>query len=134
MLLSAPLAARAPTGAGAALRAENGTPQQASVLRVAVDGTGAVRYALIMESCGSPGADRRAIQEVSRWRFAEVKGATDALDWGEVRIVWGAEQRAAPPATGVLRANPPRLTPVAPTGPVPPPTMVPPSPQLRMEP
>ncbi|MCX7824743.1 MAG: hypothetical protein N2689_04210 [Verrucomicrobiae bacterium] len=134
VLLSGPLAARAPAGAGAALRAEDGTPQQATVLRVAVDGGGAVRYALVMESCGSAAADRRAIQEVSRWRFAEVKGSADKLDWGEVRIVWGADQRAAPTATGVLRANPPRLTPVAPTGPVPPPTMMPPSPQLRTEP
>jgi hypothetical protein len=139
VVLSASLAARAPAGAGGALRVEAPVPPQATVLRVAVDGAGSVRYALITESSGSATADRRAIQEVNRWRFVEAKGVAGALDWGEVHIIWGAPQTAAAPPsaapdTGALRANRPGPTPAAPTAPVAPPTMVLPMPQLRSEP
>ena len=72
-------------------------PQQATVLRVAVDTIGVVRYALLAESSGSAAADNRGLQQVRSWRFLSVERPSEALDWGEVRILWaGGSETAAP--------------------------------------
>lgn len=95
------LASRAPKPAPDSLRMEGSVPQQATVLRVAVDAIGVVRYALLAESSGSAAADNRGLQQVQSWRFLSVERPSDALEWGEVRILWaGGNETAAPPPPG----------------------------------
>ncbi len=95
------LASRAPKPAAQSLRVEGPAPSQATVLRVAVDAIGTVRYALLAESSGSAAADNRGIQQVQTWRFLAAEHPADALDWGEVRIIWaGSSETAAPTTSG----------------------------------
>lgn len=102
---SASLASRAPAIPGDLLRIEGPAPQQATVLRVAVDPLGIVRYALLSESSGSAAADTRGIQQVQAWRFTAAERAGSALDWGEVRILWaGGSETPAPAAPGAKGA------------------------------
>jgi hypothetical protein len=95
---SASLASRAPRLAAGALRVEGPAPQQATVLNVAVDGRGVVKFALLSESSGSPAADTLGVQQVQAWRFEAAPRPADALDWGEVRIHWAAGGETTPPA------------------------------------
>jgi hypothetical protein len=95
------LAARAPRLAPESLRLEGPAPQQATVLRVAVDAIGVVRHALLAESSGSAAADNRGLQQVQSWRFLSEDRPSDALAWGEVRILWIGGETAAPAAGGV---------------------------------
>jgi hypothetical protein len=100
------LASRAPTVSGDSLRIEGLAPPQPTVLRVAVDPLGVVRYALLSESSGSAAADNRGIQQVQAWRFMAAERAGTALDWGEVRILWAGGETptpAAPDAKGGSR-------------------------------
>ena len=93
------LASRAPKPAPESLRIEGPVPQQATVLRVAVDAIGVVRYALLAESSGSTAADNRGLRQVQAWRFLSEDRPTDALDWGEGRILWaGGGETTAPAA------------------------------------
>lgn len=99
VIFSPSLASRAPKPAVGSLRVEGAAPQQATVLRVAVDALGTVRYALLAESSGSAAADNRGVQQVQTWRFAAAEHSTNAPDWGEVRIIWaGGNETVAPPA------------------------------------
>jgi TonB family protein len=98
VLFSPSLASRAPKPALESLRVEGPAPQQATVLRVAVDAIGVVRYALLAESSGSTAVDNRSLQQVQTWRFQSAERPADALDWGEVRILWaGGGETTAPP-------------------------------------
>ncbi len=99
VVFSPPLSTRAPLPAVGSLRIEGPAPQQATVLRVAVDNHGAVRFALLAESSGSATADSRGIQQVQTWQFETVQRADDVLDWGEVSIYWVGSNEAVPPAT-----------------------------------
>lgn len=95
------LALRAPKPVLGALRVEGPVPPQATVLRVAVDAIGVVRYALLAESSGSAAADNRGLQQVQSWRFLSDERPSAALDWGEVHILWaGSNETATPPAPG----------------------------------
>ncbi len=95
------LAGRAPKPGIEALRVEGPAPQQATVLRVAVDTLGVGRYALLTESSGSAAADNRGLQQVQSWRFLSEERPSDALNWGEVRIRWaGGNETTAVPAPG----------------------------------
>lgn len=102
---SASLAARTPRIAAGSLRIEGPAPQQATVLNVAVDGLGIVRFALLAESSGSPAADNLGVRQVQSWRFEAAQRPAGALDWGEVRIHWaaGSETPPAPAKTGGVR-------------------------------
>lgn len=101
VVFSPSLASRAPKPVVESLRIEGPAPQQATVLRVAVDGPGTVRYALLAESSGSAAADSRGVQQVQTWRFMVAARPADALDWGEVRIIWaGSGETTAAPAAG----------------------------------
>ncbi|MFZ2644231.1 MAG: hypothetical protein WA117_24790 [Verrucomicrobiia bacterium] len=98
VVFSPSLASRAPKPSVDSLRIEGSAPQQATVLHVAVNAHGTVRFALLAESSGSAAADNRGIQQVQAWRFEGAKRADDALDWGEVRIQWAGGSEAVPPA------------------------------------
>jgi len=101
VVFSPSLASRAPKPAVESLRIEGPAPQQATVLRVAVDGFGTVRYALLAESSGSAAADNRGVQQVQAWRFVAAARPAGDLDWGEVRIIWaGGSETTATPAAG----------------------------------
>ncbi len=95
------LASRAPKPAPESLRVEGPAPQQATVLRVAVDAIGVVRYALLAESSGSTAADNRGLRQVQSWRFLSEDRPADALDWGEVRILWAGGSETTAPVGGV---------------------------------
>ena len=98
IVFSPSLASRAPKPAVESLRIEGPAPQQATVLSVAVDGRGVVKFALLAESSGSAPADNLGIQQVQSWRFGGTPRPADALDWGEVRIHWAGGSETAPPA------------------------------------
>jgi len=100
VVFSPSLASRAPQPAAGSLRIEGPAPQQATVLRMAVDGFGAVRFALLAESSGSAAADNVGIQQVKLWRFEAAERSADALDWGDVRIIWVGSGETPPPAPG----------------------------------
>ena len=104
-VFSPSLASRAPQFAANSLRVEGPAPQQATVLRVAVDGIGAARFVLLAESSGSTAADNLGIRQVKQWRFETAARSADALDWGDVRIIWvgSGEAPAAPGAKGGAR-------------------------------
>lgn len=124
--INGPLAARArPSLTASAPRIEGLAPAQATVLRVAADNLGRVRYSLVEESSGTAAADRKAVELVRGWQFTPRDGVADALDWGEVRILWagGAESAPAaapPPAKPAAAPGAPVQLP-APAMPVPPP-------------
>ncbi|MBI5395042.1 MAG: energy transducer TonB [Verrucomicrobia bacterium] len=124
--ITGPVAARArPSLTAHTPRIEGLAPAQATVLRVAADNLGRVRYSLVEESSGSVAADRKAVELVKGWQFTPRDGIADALDWGEVRILWAGGGEAAPTATpspAIPAATPgaPVLLP-APATPVPPP-------------
>lgn len=105
VVFSPSLASRAPQFATNSLRIEGAAPQQATVLRVAVDGIGAARFVLLAESSGSAAADNFGIRQVKSWRFEAAARSADALDWGDVRIIWigSNETPAAPGAKGGAR-------------------------------
>ncbi|MCX6911213.1 MAG: hypothetical protein NTY01_24665, partial [Verrucomicrobia bacterium] len=88
IIFSPSLASRAPQFAANSLCVEGPAPQQATVLRVAVDGIGAVRFVLLAESSGSAAADNLGIQQIKSWRFEAAARSADALDWGDARIIW----------------------------------------------
>ena len=100
VILSASLGPRAPKLPPGALRIEGPAPEQATVLSVAVDARGVVKFALLSETSGSPAADNLGLQQVQGWRFEAAQRPADALDWGEVRIHWagGSETPPAAPA------------------------------------
>jgi TonB family protein len=106
--ITGPLAARArPSLTANAPRIEGLAPAQATVLRVAADNLGRVRYSLVEESSGAAAADRKAIEMVRSWQFTPRDGVADAIEWGEVRILWAGGAEAVPVAT------PPPARPVA---------------------
>ena len=121
-----PLAVRArPSLTAGAPRIEGLAPAQATVLRVAADNLGRVRYSLVEGSSGSVQADRKAVEMVKTWQFTPRDGAADAIEWGEVRIQWAGGAEAAPaatppPAKPAAAPGEPVLLPV-PAMPVPPP-------------
>ena len=98
VVFSPSLASRAPKPALGALRAGGPAPQQATVLRVAVDGAGIVRYALLAESSGSTAADNSGVRQVQTWRFVAADRPAEALDWGEVRIIWAVAGETSSPS------------------------------------
>ncbi|MBI5686895.1 MAG: hypothetical protein HZC54_17645 [Verrucomicrobia bacterium] len=98
VVFSPSLASRAPRLAVESFRVEGPAPQQATVLSVAVDGRGVVRFALLAESSGSAAADNRGVQQVQAWRFEGAQRPANALDWGEVRIHWAGGSETATPA------------------------------------
>jgi TonB family protein len=98
--ITGPLAVRArPSLAASAPRIEGLAPAQTTVLRVAVDNLGRVRYSLVQESSGSAQADRKAVELVRSWQFTPRDGAADSIEWGEVRILWAGGAEAAPAET-----------------------------------
>ena len=106
-------------------RLEGLAPAQATVLRVAADNLGRVRYSLVEGSSGSSAADRKAVEMVRSWQFTPRDGVADVLDWGEVRILWAGGAETAPaatpsPAKPAAAPSAPVMLP-APAMPVPPP-------------
>ena len=97
VVLSTSLGPRAPKLPPGALRIEGPAPQQATVLRVAVDGRGVVKFVLLSESSGSSAADNLGLQQVQAWRFEAAQRPANALDWGEVRIHWAGGGETTPP-------------------------------------
>ncbi len=119
--ITGPLAARArPSLTANPPRIEGIAPAQAAVLRVAADNLGRVRYSLAEGSSGSASADRKAVDLVKSWQFTPREGVADALDWGEVRILWAGGAETSPPAKPAAAPGAPVMLP-APAMPVPPP-------------
>jgi len=117
--ITGPLAVRArPSLTVGAPRIEGLAPAQPTVLRVAADNLGRVRYALVEEGSGSAVADRKAVELVRGWQFVPRDGVADGIEWGEVRILWAGGAEAAPAAApeGLARPRVPAMAEPPPVG------------------
>lgn len=67
---------------------------QAAEFRVAISGSGEVRYAFLQTSSGDSALDDQARQYLASCRFTGANGNSDDLVWTTAAIVWGSDVAA----------------------------------------
>jgi TonB family protein len=93
------LGERAVTTPALAFRASAREAPQTALFRVAVDGSGVVRFCLLAQSSGDAALDEQARDALARTRFAPAENSpNEKLTWATATIDFGTDV-ALPPAT-----------------------------------
>jgi len=66
-------------------------------ISIGVDGSGAVRMALLDKSCGDDAIDQHGLRLAREISFAPLASPSDRLVWGRLRICWSVELKANRP-------------------------------------